>query len=212
MRHPHVYIVTCMHETGPIHTRDMNHSYMCHDSFIHEKKKYMSGLGEQAKPRSWRVMTRSYMWHQFVHVCDMTHSCEWHDSFIRVTWLIHVRDLAHTWLIHANESCHIYVCIYTCMYMYIHTYICIDMYVCTSRIFSHLIYLFIHVRVNLHTYLHTHIVLHTHAHMHTSIFVYACTYIYVYTYTCIIYTHKSIKKWPRCCSCFRCRNNRSLDA
>jgi len=31
-----------------------------------------------------------------MHMCNMTHSCVWHGSFICVTWLIHMRDMAHS--------------------------------------------------------------------------------------------------------------------
>jgi len=48
-----------------IHTREITHSYVWHDSFI---------------CATW-----------LIHMCDVTHSSVWHDSFIRVTWLIHLQ-------------------------------------------------------------------------------------------------------------------------
>jgi len=57
-----------------LHTCDMAHLYVWHDSFI-----YMT----------WPI-----------HACDMTHSYMWHGPFIRVTWLIHTCDMAHLYVWH----------------------------------------------------------------------------------------------------------------
>ena len=52
------FIYTCV--TWPIHTCDMTHLYVWHDSFI------------------------CVIW--LIHMCDMTHSYVWHDSFICVPY------------------------------------------------------------------------------------------------------------------------------
>jgi len=65
--------------TWLIHTCDMTHSYVWHDSFI-----CVTGL---------------------IHMCDMTHSYVWHDSFICVTCLIYMRNMPWSYVWHVSFIC-----------------------------------------------------------------------------------------------------------
>jgi len=100
--------VTCL-----IHTCDMPHSYVWHDSF----STHVPAKGHVT------TSTCSYVWHDssicvawIIHKCDMPHSYVWHASFICVTWLIQntytgerPRDdvnlfVCVTWFVHMCDS------------------------------------------------------------------------------------------------------------
>jgi len=66
--------------TRPIHTSDITHSNMWHDSFIH-----VTFLDHSS--------SISVTW--LIHMCDMTHSYAWRDSFMFVTWLIFTYSINH---------------------------------------------------------------------------------------------------------------------
>jgi len=75
----------------------------------------------------WRVWYVCHVWHDssmrmtwLIHMRDMTHSYAWHDFSTRVTWLIH----CVTWLIHACGMTHLHAwhasSIFTCVTWLIH--------------------------------------------------------------------------------------------
>jgi len=70
-----------------IHTRDMGHGYVCHDSFI------------------------CVPW--LIHMCDMTPSYVWHDSFICVTWLALpvTKQRWFLWAEHSNMWHESFICV-----------------------------------------------------------------------------------------------------
>jgi len=114
-----------------IHSRDMTHVYMWHDSLNmqHDACIYVTWLIEYATRRIQTCgMTHSYLTHLYIwgacnyvwdcvtwliHVCAMTHSYVWHDAFICVPWRIHryeMRATIVTWLTHTCALTHSYVC------------------------------------------------------------------------------------------------------
>jgi len=129
--------LSCIRVTWLIHTCDMTHSYVWHDSFIRV---------------TWLIRT-----------CDMTHSYVWHDSFVHVTWLIRTCDMTYSHVWHDlfigcggsrgarfesgatpwifcsapwaqrhspiwYKSVCMYVYMYVCIYTYVYTYVYIYMY------------------------------------------------------------------------------------
>jgi len=79
-----------------VHTCDMTHSYVWHDSYTCVTRFILMC-----------DMTHSYVQHDsflcvtwLIHMCDMTHSYAWHDSFIRATWLILMCYMTHSYVRH----------------------------------------------------------------------------------------------------------------
>jgi len=91
---------THLHGSWLIHTCDMTHVYVWHDSFI--RVTWLIGLKTSSTPHShvWHDSLTYVTW--LIHTCDMTHSYVWHESFIRVTWLakniVHASLTCVTWL------------------------------------------------------------------------------------------------------------------
>jgi len=90
--------------TWLIHTYEITHSYVWHDSFMYV---YMCDKNlTQSCLQHWHYVMipshcRQQQWRSARN--DMTHSYVWHDSFVCVTWLIHVYIRATwTWL---NHTC-----------------------------------------------------------------------------------------------------------
>ena len=79
-----------MRVTWLIHTCDMTHSCVWHDSFIRV---------------TWRIHMCDMTPFTCFHICDMTHSYVWHDSFISETWLIHMCGMTHSYVSHDSFIC-----------------------------------------------------------------------------------------------------------
>jgi len=89
--HTYASVVSChMCVTWRIHTYDMTHWYLCHDTFICV---------------AWPI-----------YMCDTTHSYVWHDSFIRVTWLILCVLCMHVCMYVCLHIC-MYACRCICTYV-----------------------------------------------------------------------------------------------
>jgi len=94
--------------TWRIHSCDMTHIYVRHDSFI-----FLLNMWDMTHLHA-TTASRIFMIHQYggvrrIYTCDMTHSymCMWHDAFIRVTCLISCYSSIRTWLIHIVWLLHV---------------------------------------------------------------------------------------------------------
>ena len=98
---------TCV--TWRIHTCDMTHSYVWHDSFIRATW-LVHTCGRWCWIR-WSPCSASYVWRDsfirvtwLLHSCDMTYSYVWHEPFICATWLLHTCDMTHS---HVCQNSHL---------------------------------------------------------------------------------------------------------
>ena len=79
-----------------IHARDMVHSSVWHDSFIHVT--WLIHIRDMAHPYMWHDSLIYVTW--LIHMCHMTLPYVSHDAFICVTRLIHTCDMAHLYVWH----------------------------------------------------------------------------------------------------------------
>ena len=86
MTHSQVWHDSFVRVTWLIHTCIMTHAYVGHDSFTR-----VTWLIHTCGSASQRPL-------EMTCVCDMTHSYVWRNSFIRVTWRIHTCDMAHSYV------------------------------------------------------------------------------------------------------------------
>jgi len=103
-----------------MHSCDMTHSYVRHDSLNCET--WLIDSWDMAAPCVTCLihmcdMTHSYVWYdaficltQLIHIRDMTESYVWHDSPIPVLYSTHLpRSRIHIWLTHTYEMSYSYV-------------------------------------------------------------------------------------------------------
>jgi len=107
-------------ETQRIHTWDMTHLYVWHDSSICVTRLVHRHSRMYRCTYCTDVRTYIHSLHNSFHMCDMTHSYVRHDPFTRVIRFIHIYDMTHfyvrqiffireKWLIHMWDMTLLYV-------------------------------------------------------------------------------------------------------
>jgi len=84
-----------------IHTCDIIHSCVCHDSYICMKWLIRSRDGTHAYARHQFLFINLILRHVLeniwlINMCDMTHLHVWRDSFICAMWFSHICDMTHS--------------------------------------------------------------------------------------------------------------------
>jgi len=113
--HVRVSYSTPRRVTWLLHTCDMTHAYVWHDSFTWMSRDFFLELRMWCvvQHATWIDMTPSYVWHYscicvtwLLHISEsclllwVTHVCASYSTPRRVTWLLHTCDKTHSYVFH----------------------------------------------------------------------------------------------------------------